>query len=70
MRKKDPVPFSQKIPNADPLALKLLENLLAFDPKDRTTAEEVGRLKLQKKVTILKIARVYRFYNLIIVRFG
>lgn len=41
MRKKDPVPFSQKFPSADPLALKLLEKLLAFDPKDRPTAEEV-----------------------------
>lgn len=41
MRKKDPVPFSQKFPNADPLALKLLQRLLAFDPKDRPTAEEV-----------------------------
>uniref|UniRef100_A0ACD5T6U6 Uncharacterized protein n=1 Tax=Avena sativa TaxID=4498 RepID=A0ACD5T6U6_AVESA len=40
MRKKDPVPFSQKFPNADPLGLKLLEKLLAFDPKDRLTAEE------------------------------
>ncbi|XP_072968848.1 mitogen-activated protein kinase 10 [Typha angustifolia] len=40
MRKKQPVPFSQKFPNADPLALKLLERLLAFDPKDRPTAEE------------------------------
>ncbi|EEC79761.1 hypothetical protein OsI_21147 [Oryza sativa Indica Group] len=40
MRKKDPVPFSQKFPNADPLALKLLQRLLAFDPKDRPTAEE------------------------------
>ncbi|CAD6332733.1 unnamed protein product [Miscanthus lutarioriparius] len=40
MRKKDPVPFSQKFPSADPLALKLLEKLLAFDPKDRPTAEE------------------------------
>jgi len=29
MRKKDPVPFSQKFPSA------------AFDPKDRPTAEEV-----------------------------
>ncbi|CAL5096443.1 unnamed protein product [Urochloa decumbens] len=43
MRKKDPVPFSQKFPNADPLALKLLEKLLAFDPKDRPTAEEALR---------------------------
>ncbi|KAJ4780780.1 Mitogen-activated protein kinase [Rhynchospora pubera] len=40
MRKKTPIPFSQKFPNADPLALKLLERLLAFDPKDRPTAEE------------------------------
>ncbi|KAK7358147.1 hypothetical protein VNO77_00068 [Canavalia gladiata] len=40
MRKKQLVPFSQKFPNADPLALRLLERLLAFDPKDRPTAEE------------------------------
>ena len=44
MRKKQPVPFSQKFPNADPLALRLLEGLLAFDPKDRPSAEEVGLL--------------------------
>lgn len=41
MRKKPPVPFSQKFPNVDPLALRLLERLLAFDPKDRPSAEEV-----------------------------
>jgi mitogen-activated protein kinase 1/3 len=40
MRKKQPVPLSQKFPTADPLALKLLERLLSFDPKDRPTAEE------------------------------
>ncbi|ONK81365.1 uncharacterized protein A4U43_C01F28270 [Asparagus officinalis] len=40
MRRKPPVPFTQKFPNADPLALCLLERLLAFDPKDRPTAEE------------------------------
>lgn len=40
MRKKQQVPFSQKFPNADPLGLRLLERLLAFDPKDRPTAEE------------------------------
>ncbi|XP_011039113.1 PREDICTED: mitogen-activated protein kinase 9 [Populus euphratica] len=40
MRKKPPVPFSHKFPNVDPLALRLLERLLAFDPKDRPTAEE------------------------------
>ncbi|XP_010546824.1 PREDICTED: mitogen-activated protein kinase 16-like isoform X2 [Tarenaya hassleriana] len=40
MRKKKPVPFSHKFPNADPLALRLLERMLAFEPKDRPTAEE------------------------------
>ncbi|KAF1872827.1 hypothetical protein Lal_00015921 [Lupinus albus] len=40
MRKKQPVPLSQKFPKADPLALSMLERLLAFDPKDRPTAEE------------------------------
>ncbi|XP_078161996.1 mitogen-activated protein kinase 15-like [Carex rostrata] len=40
MRKKKPVPFSQKFPNADPLALRLLERMLAFEPKDRPSAEE------------------------------
>ncbi|KAI7985164.1 Mitogen-activated protein kinase 15 [Camellia lanceoleosa] len=40
MRKKSPVPFSQKFPNADPLALRLLERLIAFDPKDRPSAED------------------------------
>ncbi|KAG6655926.1 mitogen-activated protein kinase 9 isoform X2 [Carya illinoinensis] len=40
MRKKPPTPFLQKFPNADPLALRLLERLLAFDPKDRPSAEE------------------------------
>lgn len=41
MRRKKPVPFSQKFPNADPLALRLLERMLAFEPRDRPTAEEV-----------------------------
>ena len=27
MRKKQPIPFAQKFPNADPLALQLLERL-------------------------------------------
>ncbi|KAL5701672.1 Mitogen-activated protein kinase 16 [Ranunculus cassubicifolius] len=40
MRKKKPIPFSHKFPNADPLALRLLEKMLAFEPKDRPTAEE------------------------------
>ncbi|KAL0408961.1 UNVERIFIED_CONTAM: Mitogen-activated protein kinase [Sesamum radiatum] len=40
MRKKEPIPLSQKFPNIDPLALRLLERLIAFDPKDRLSAEE------------------------------
>ncbi|KAL2506761.1 Mitogen-activated protein kinase 16 [Abeliophyllum distichum] len=40
LRKKKPIPFSHKFPNADPLALRLLERMLAFDPKDRPSAEE------------------------------
>ncbi|XP_066306669.1 mitogen-activated protein kinase 16-like isoform X1 [Miscanthus floridulus] len=40
MRKKHPVPFTQKFPGIDPMALHLLERLLAFDPKDRPTAAE------------------------------
>lgn len=45
MWKKPPVPFLQKFPNIDPLALRLLERLLAFDPKDRPTAEEVSKIE-------------------------
>ncbi|VAH14174.1 unnamed protein product [Triticum turgidum subsp. durum] len=44
MRRKKPVPFTQKFPNADPLALNLLERMLAFDPKYRPSAEEVADL--------------------------
>ncbi|OEL31654.1 Mitogen-activated protein kinase 14, partial [Dichanthelium oligosanthes] len=40
MRRKKPIPFMQKFPNADPLALNLLERMLAFEPKDRPSAEE------------------------------
>ncbi|KAH1043515.1 hypothetical protein GLYMA_09G177300v4 [Glycine max] len=43
MQKKQPIPFSKKFPNADPLGLNLLERLLAFDPKDRPAAEEALR---------------------------
>jgi len=60
MRKKDPVPFSQKFPNADPLALKLLEKLLAFDPKDRPTAEEVI---LWCSVTLIFVLPQFIFLN-------
>ncbi|KAL3631495.1 Mitogen-activated protein kinase 19 [Castilleja foliolosa] len=40
MRKKRSIPFAEKFQNADPTALKLLQRLLAFDPKDRPSAEE------------------------------
>ncbi|KAH6764172.1 MAP kinase 19 [Perilla frutescens var. frutescens] len=40
MRKKRPVPFAEKFPNTDPSALKLMQRLLAFDPKDRPNAEQ------------------------------
>ncbi|CAA7017285.1 unnamed protein product [Microthlaspi erraticum] len=40
MRRKPPVPFTHKFPHVDPLALRFLHRLLAFDPKDRPTAEE------------------------------
>ena len=63
MRKKLPVPFSQKFPNVDPLALCLLERLLAFDPKYRPTAEEVRLSNLSdlKKIVsnALKIKEVF-----------
>lgn len=42
MRKKQAVPFSKKFPKADPSALRLLQRLIAFDPKDRPSAEEVS----------------------------
>ncbi|GAY54717.1 hypothetical protein CUMW_158870 [Citrus unshiu] len=41
LRRKWAVPFSHKFPGADPLALRLLQRLLAFDPKDRPSAEEI-----------------------------
>ncbi|KAG5608329.1 hypothetical protein H5410_019610 [Solanum commersonii] len=40
MKKKAPIPLSQQFPHVDPLALRLLERLIAFDPKDRPSAEE------------------------------
>ncbi|KAI5072438.1 hypothetical protein GOP47_0012544 [Adiantum capillus-veneris] len=40
MPNKAPVAFATKFPSADPAALSLLERLLAFDPKDRPSAEE------------------------------
>ncbi|MCO5585554.1 hypothetical protein L7F22_039487 [Adiantum nelumboides] len=40
IRRKQPASFHQKFPNVNPLAIRLLQKLLAFDAKDRPTAEE------------------------------
>lgn len=53
MRKKTPVPYSQKFLYADPLALRLLERMLAFDPKDRPSAEEVVVSNVEDFVFVL-----------------
>ncbi|GLT62256.1 hypothetical protein SLA2020_349060 [Shorea laevis] len=65
MRKKHPVPFEQKFPNADPLALRLLQRLLAFDPKDRPTAEEAlsdpyfkGLAKIEREPSCQPISKL------------
>lgn len=38
--KREKVPFQTKFPNADPLALDLLEKMLVFDPRTRISAPE------------------------------
>ena len=53
MKKKQPVPFALKFPNTDPLALRLLQRLLSFDPKDRPTAEEVCALSYLLAIQML-----------------
>ncbi|GLU14722.1 hypothetical protein SLE2022_312750 [Rubroshorea leprosula] len=65
MRKKHPVPFQQKFPNVDPLALRLLQRLLAFDPKDRPTAVEAladpyfkGLAKIEREPSCQSISRL------------
>ena len=52
MRKKQPVSFSERFPKADPGALKLMQRLLAFDPTDRPTAEEVNVLNITCRIEI------------------
>lgn len=54
MRKKNPIPFSQKFSGVDPLVFRLLERLLAFDPKDRPSAEEVNFF-IEKKIIFIFI---------------
>ncbi|KAK9268910.1 hypothetical protein L1049_000675 [Liquidambar formosana] len=65
MRRKHPVPFEQKFPNADPLALRLLERMLSFDPKDRPTAAEAladpyfkGLAKVEREPSCQPISRL------------
>ncbi|KAK4484163.1 hypothetical protein RD792_011384 [Penstemon davidsonii] len=43
LRKKPPVSLTQKFPNIDPMALRLLQRLVAFDPRDRPSADEALR---------------------------
>ncbi|KAJ2479277.1 MAPK protein hog1 [Coemansia sp. RSA 2131] len=38
--RREPVPFSTRFPNIDPLAIDLLEKMLVFDPRKRITAAE------------------------------
>jgi len=43
MPKKPPQSFYQKLPNANPAAIDLLEKMLKFDPDDRLTVEDALR---------------------------
>jgi serine/threonine protein kinase len=69
MRKKHPVPLTQKFPNADPLAVHLLGRLLAFDPKDRPSAEEVNT-RVFSSTFVLTISQTHVYvlicYNFIV----
>ncbi|XP_051125971.1 mitogen-activated protein kinase 19-like isoform X2 [Andrographis paniculata] len=65
MKKKCPIPFAKKFPNADPLALKLLQRLLAFDPKDRPSADQAladpyfkGLSKLEREPSCQPISKL------------
>ncbi|KAL8046719.1 hypothetical protein ABFX02_08G192780 [Erythranthe guttata] len=65
MRKKRTVPFAEKFPSVDPSALKLLQRLLAFDPKDRPSAEEAladpyfkGLAKIEREPSCQPISKL------------
>uniref|UniRef100_A0A7N0TJA0 mitogen-activated protein kinase n=1 Tax=Kalanchoe fedtschenkoi TaxID=63787 RepID=A0A7N0TJA0_KALFE len=65
MRRKQPVQFAQKFPNADPLAVQLLERMLAFDPKDRINAEQAlahpyfkGLAKIEREPSCQPISKL------------
>lgn len=59
MRRKDPVPFTHKFPNIDPVALKLLQRLIAFDPKDRPSAEEVRGEKTDARIFLHVLPSIF-----------
>ncbi|CAM8990406.1 unnamed protein product [Rhodiola kirilowii] len=65
MRRKQPVSFAQKFANAEPLAVQLLERMLAFDPKDRITAEQAlahpyfkGLAKIEREPSCQPISKL------------
>ncbi|CAH9096112.1 unnamed protein product [Cuscuta europaea] len=65
MRKKNPVSFTQKFHGLDPLAVRLLQRLLAFDPKDRPTAEQAladpyfkGLAKIEREPSCQQISKL------------
>ncbi|CAI9787699.1 unnamed protein product [Fraxinus pennsylvanica] len=65
MRKKHPMPFAEKFPKADSASLNLLKRLLAFDPKDRPTAEEAladpyfkGLAKIEREPSCQPISKL------------
>ncbi|KAK7405375.1 hypothetical protein VNO78_06627 [Psophocarpus tetragonolobus] len=65
MQNKPPVSFEQKFPNVDPLALRLLQKLLAFDPIDRPTAQDAlndpyfkGLAKVEREPSRKPISRL------------
>lgn len=65
MRKKNPVSFTQKFQGLDPLAVRLMQRLLAFDPKDRPTAEQAladpyfkGLAKIEREPSCQPISKL------------
>lgn len=70
MRRKDPVPFTHKFPNIDPVALKLLQRLIAFDPKDRPSAQEVSLKDIVKDPVLFTIMLVDAFCFLLCAGIG
>ncbi|CAI0431979.1 unnamed protein product [Linum tenue] len=65
MSKKQPIPFTKYFPGKDVAALRLLERMLAFDPKDRPSAEEAladpyfhGLANLENEPTRVPISKL------------